>query len=285
MKATIFKITAIMLLLAVAITGCDRSPVEIPECECDIIIECYADDDAYKAVDSEINIGLAERFDVYPRTFQMGFSTRKIFPCFNYWIDLSWQKSSNTIDVVFNSVGRYDICFTALGPATAGIDFGALSIGTYQLNFRNGQIRCSGKLIVSADSYTIIFPENSAFNIRLSSLNKIPKQTIWGLVGYHKEETRPLVDSFFTALMELGATKRSFTPGYYTAFTIDENGNIIPPTMHGFWFAEPFIFHYAGDTADLDDFLKQWAYKYRAYTSITINTYRGERFMSWMYWR
>jgi len=279
MKATIFKITAIMLLLAVAITGCDRNPVEIPECECDIIIECYADDDAYKAVDSEINIILVERIGVYPRTMQMGFSTTRMYPSTGYRIDLSWQKSSNTIDIIFKSVTNpAGAGFAVMTPALATIDFGTLSNGTYQLNFRNGEIRCSGKLIVSANSYTIIFPENSAFNIRNSPLNKIPEGTIWGLVGYHREEGLPLIQSFFTALMEFGATKRAFTPGYYTGFRINENGDIIPPPNH-IWTPQSFIFHFAGDTSDLDEFLKQWIHKYGEYMWVTINTYRGEQFL------
>ena len=237
----------------------------------------------YKPIDSEINIRMVERFDNYPRTLQMRFGTTRIYPCVNFPIILSWQKSSNVIDVVFEYVMVTDLCLTALGPATAIIDFGTLSNGTYQLNFQNGEIRYSGELIVSSDSYTINFPANSAFNFRNSPLNKIPEHTIWGLVGYHREETAPLVQLFFAALMELGAEEKSFTPGYYTAFEIDNSGDIIRPNNHGFWFAQPFIFYFSGDSSDLDEFLRQWSYKYSEYMHVWIRTDKGEEFLSWMH--
>jgi hypothetical protein len=266
MNTNILKITAIMLLLAVTIIGCDNKNIE-----------------THQGVDSEINIRMVERFDKYPRTLQMDFWTTKIYPCFNFPIILSWQKSSNVIDITFKEVIDPGICLTALGPARAVIDLGVLSNGTYQLNFQNGKIKHSGELIVSSDSYTISFPANSAFNFTNSPLNKIPEHTIWGLVGYHTEKTLPLVQKFFTALMELGATEKSFTPGYYTAFEIDDNGDIAYWSSHGHWFAQPFIFYYAGDSSDLDEFLRQWTYKYREYMSIRIFTDSGEQFLSWMY--
>jgi len=235
------------------------------------------------AIDTEINIRMVEVFDKSPRTLQMSFSTKKIYPCCNYPIDLSWQKTSNSIEISFKSVIETDFCLTALGPATANIDLGTLSNGTYQLILQNGEVRYSGKLVVTSENYTVNFIANPAFNFTNSLLNKIPEHTIWGLVGYHKEETLPLVQSFFTALMELGATKKSFTPGYYTAFEIDKNGEIVLTGNHGYWFAEAFIFHYSGNSSDLDEFLRQWSYKYNKLMSIRIITDKGEQFLSWMY--
>ena len=264
-KFTIFKSTAMVLLLAVAIIGCDKST------------------EVYRGVDSEINIRMVERFDNYPRTLELHFVTTKIYPCLGYSIKLSWQQSSNAIDITFKEiVAPVGGCFTTLAPAMAIIDFGVLSNGTYQLNLQNGQVRYSGELIVSSDSYAINFPANSAFNFTNSPLNKIPKHTIWGAVDYHKEEGLPLIQSFFTALMDLGATQKSFTPGYYTAFTIDENGDIVPPSNQ-IWSGQLFIFHFAGDTADLDEFLRQWSYKHSEYMHVWIRTDKGEEFLSWMY--
>ncbi|MDR0231020.1 MAG: hypothetical protein LBI82_02755 [Dysgonamonadaceae bacterium] len=245
-------------------------------------IYCYNDNAV--AIDTEINIRMVEVFDKSSRTLQMYFSTTKIYPCCNYPIALSWQKTSNSIEISFKSVIKTDLCLTAPGPATATIDLGALSNGTYQLNLQNEEVRYSGELVVTSENYSVNFVANPAFNFTNSRLNKIPEHTIWGLVGYHKEETLPLVQSFFTALMELGATKKSFTPGYYTGFEIDKNGDIAyPGALWGYWFDQPFIFHYSGNTSDLDEFLKQWSFEHSERMNVTINTDKGERFLSWMY--
>ena len=259
MNANILRITAIVLL-AVATIGC-RKTIEMD-------------------IDSEINIRMVE---LPSRRLQMYFSTTEIYPCMNYPIDLSCHKTSNSIEISFERVIETELCLTALGPATATIDLETLSNGTYQLNFQNGQVRCSGELVVSSDNYTVNFVANPAFNITNSPLNKVPEHTIWGLVGYHKEETSLLVQSFFIALMELGATKKTFTPGYYTAFSIDQDGDIAAVDNHGYWFAQPFIYHYSGDPSDLDEFLKQWSYEHSERMSISINTDKGEQFLSWMY--
>lgn len=263
MNTNTLKITAIVLLVVTTI-GCEKNGT-------------------HKGIDSEINIRMVEIFDKSPRTLQMYFSTTKIYPCCNYPIDLSWKNTSNTINISFKGVIETNLCLTALGPATATIDLGALNNGTYQLNFQNGEVRYSGQLVVSSDNYTVNLSTNPAVNVTNSPLRKIPEHTIWGLVGYHKEETLPLVQSFFTALMELGATKKSFNPGYYTEFEIDKNGEIALMGNHGYWFAQAFIFHYSGNISDLDELLKQWSFEYNERMSISINTDNGERFLSWMY--
>ena len=263
MNTNILKITT-MVLLALTTIGCEQNEMQ-------------------EAIDSEINIRMVEVFDKSPRTLQMDFSTTEIYPCYNYPIDLSWEKSSNNIDILFKGVIKTDICLATFGPATATIDFGSLNNGKYQLNFQKGEVKYSGQLVVSSENYTVSLSANPVVNFANSPLNKTPEHTIWGLVGYHKKETLPLVQSFFTALTELGATKKSFTPGYYTEFEIDKNGEIALINNHGYWFAQAFIFHYSGNTSDLDEFLKQWSLEHNERMSIRINTYNGERFLSWMY--
>ena len=256
-KFTIFKSAAMVLLLAVAIIGCDKST------------------EVYRGVDSAINIQMIQRFDNSQPTLELLFETTTVFPYANYRIDLSWQKSSNIIDIVFKGVVAMPFPVSNPRTAIATIDFGTLSNGTYQLNFRKEGVKYSGELIVSYDNYTINFPANPTLNFINSPLNKIPKNTIWGFVGYFREETLPLVQSFFTALMELGATKRTFTPGYYTGgFKINKNGDFVFWGRTGFCFVEPFIFHFAGDITDLDELFRQWHYKYGEHLNIIIYIFK-----------
>jgi hypothetical protein len=235
--------------------------------------------------DAGINIRMVEIFDKSPRTFQFHCSTKKIYPCCNYPIVVERQQSSNSIDISFKGIIESDLCLTALGPATAIIDLGALSDGIYNLNLYYGKVKRTGNLVVSSDSYKINFHDNSVFSFTHKELNRIPEHTIWGTVGYHKQETSSLVQSFITELMELGAEKKSYRGGHYGGFEIGKNGDIVQPGEEsGYYFARSFIFRYSGDIAAVDQLVGQYARDYGTeYLYISVYTDEGEKFLSWMY--
>ena len=235
------------------------------------------------SVDSKINIRMVEIFDKSPRTLQLHCSTTKMYSSGSNPIYMVSQQSSNNIDISFKGV--LPIGMTAdIGPAKATINLGALNTGTYNLNLYNGDIKHTGELVVSSDSYKINFPENSDFHFTNTPLNKIPKNTIWGLIGYHKQETSPLVQSFLAELTKLGAEKKLYTQGYYNSFEIDKDGDIVTPNNHGYWFAKPFIFNYPGNIANVEQLVKQYAYDYGTeYLYIRVYTDKGEQILSWMY--
>ena len=245
-----------------------------------------SDNESDVNVDSKINIRLVEIYDKSPRTLQLRFATEKMYPCANYPIIVSSQQLSNNIDISFKGVvNNIGICLTAIGPATATINLGALSNGTYNLNFYNGNVKHTGKLIISSDSYAINFANNELFNFTNAPLNRIPEHTIWGTIGYHKQETSSLVQSFIDALINLGAEKKAYNPGYYNEYVIDTNGDIVQPGENsGYWFARSFIFHFSKDIANVEQLVKQYARDYgNDYMYISVYTDKGEQFLSWMY--
>jgi hypothetical protein len=249
-------------------------------------IETGSDACVNVSVDSKISIRMVEISDISPRTLQFYCSTAMVYPCVNYPIYAVHQQSSNSIDISFKGViENIGICLTAIGPATTVIDLGTLSNGTYILNLHNGDVTHTGELIVSSDSYKINFADNSDFHFTNTPLNKMPEQIIWGTVGYHKQETLPLVQSFLTGLMDLGAEKRPYNPGYYREFEIDGNGDIVQPGEgSGYYFAQSFIFNYSGDIMDIEQLVKQYARDYgNDYMYISVYTDKGEKFLSWMY--
>jgi hypothetical protein len=274
MNTNVFKITTIALTLAIATIGCDKATETNGE------------------IDSEINITMMEHSS---GTLQLYFSTTKIYPCCNYPIDLSWKKSSNTIDISFKGVIETDFCLTALGPATATIDLGTLSNGTYQLSFFNGSVKHSGELIVSSDSYKINFVNNSNFHFTNMPLNKIPENSIWLAISYSQEE---VLSSFLENLINLGATKKQYPRGFYSfdvplyqwfycGFMIDENDIItyypditnLEGVMWGGMVKQSFTFQYLGDNTSIEQLVKQ----YKEQMEIRIYTDKGEQFLSWMY--
>ena len=272
MNTSTFKITAIALL-AFTTFGCDKAKM-------------------YKGIDSEINITMMEHLS---GTLQLYFSTTKIYPCMNYPIDLSWQKTSNRIEISFKRVIETDFCLTALGPATATIDLGVLSDGTYQLNLQNGEVKYSGELVVSSDNYTVNFVNSSDFRFKNMPLNKIPENSLWLAISYSNEGT---LSSFLEILMDLGATKKQYSRGFYSfdvplytwfycGFMIDENGIItyypdftnLDGVMWGGMVKKSFAFQYLGDNTSIEQLVKQ----YKEQMEIRVYTDKGEQFLSWMY--
>lgn len=248
------------------------------------IVSCIKEESKYEnllPIDSGVNIRLIETFNTSPRTLHLYCSTEKIYGCYNFPIIAESRQSSNAIDISFQGIIQSDFCQTALGPATTTVDLGALNVGTYTLRLSVGKVTHTGKLIVSDDSYKVDFDDNSAFAFSNPRLNRIPEQTIWGLIGYHEAETTSRVDSFLNTLVALGAKKRSYAPGDYYEFWIDEDGDITdyPGALWGYRFDRPFVFHYSGDPAAIESLIKQ----YKDDMSIRVHTDKGGRFLSWMY--
>ena len=246
MKTKVLNFTAFMLILVVYSTSCSKQG-----------------QGNISPIDSAINIRMVETFDKSPRTVQLYCSTTKIYPCCNYSINVEHRQSSNVIDISFKNVIEHDFCLTALGPASAVIDLGALSNGTYRLNLNIGSVRRTGELVVTSDSYKVNIANNKAFRFTNTPLNRIPEYTIWGTIGYHKQETSSLVQSFIADLIGLGATKKSYNSGFYGEFDIDKNGDIVQPGSNsGYWFAQSFIFHFSGNIDNVEQLIKQYARDY-----------------------
>ena len=268
MKTKVLKFAAFILILAGSFFSCNKQG-----------------QGSISSIDSVINIRMVETFNISPRTVQFYCSTSKTYPCCNYSINVEHQRLSNVIDISFKNIIEHDICLTALGTATAVIDLGALSNGTYRLNFHNGNVRHIGELIVTSERYKINISDNPAFRFTNTPLNRIPAQTIWGTIGYHKQETSSLVQSFIAELIGLGATKKFYNSGVYDGFDIDKKGDIVQPGKDsGYWFAQSFIFHYSGNIDNVEQLVKQYAHDYGVeYMYISVYSDKGENFLSWMY--
>lgn len=254
------------------------------------VVFSSCDKDSGTNVDSEINIKMVESLDIFPRTLLLHCSTTKIYPCLDYSIYVTCQQSSKNIDISFKGVSEPPgICRTQPWPATTVIDLGTLSNGTYLINIDNGDVKVKGNLIVSSDSYTVNVVNKSSLSFINTPLNKIPEHTIWGIIGYHEQGTSSLVQSFLTACKNLGATKGTYTPGYYNdraghAFEIDKNGDInYPDAALGYRFVQLFIFHYSENITDIEQLVRKYARDYGEHISITVNTDKGEEFLSFWY--
>lgn len=131
-------------------------------------------EEGVKAVDSKIYIRPVEIFDHSPRTIQFHCATEKIYPCCNYPIITAKRQSTNSIDISFKGVDETEFCFTATGPATTVVDLGPLAEGSYTLNLYNGDVLCTGRLVVTAGGYFVEIADNDTFDFPDKQLSRMP---------------------------------------------------------------------------------------------------------------
>jgi hypothetical protein len=240
--------------------------------------------DSNNEIHAEITVRMIETLSASQRELQFFCSTVKIYPCCNYLINYKYEKLSNNLIVDFQGINETDICFTALGPATAIINLSTLENGIYNLIIDN-DTKNTGQLTVSSDSYEIIFPNSHKFTFINSPLNRIPENTIWGTIGYHKQETDLLVQSFIDSLQILGAKAQPYKSGDYGEFQVNSDGQIVQPgNDSGYYFAKSFIFNYEDDISLIEQLIQNYAINYgEEYLYIGLYTDTGEKFLSWIY--
>ncbi len=236
------------------------------------------------SVDSEISLLMSEDFKASPRTFHLRCATAKQYSSGSNPIVTTHQITSSSIDISFKGVA--EIGMTAdIGPANGYINLGTLKNGKYRLNLFNGNSKRSGDLVITSDHYQIAFPQNPEFRFIYTQLNRLPEFTIWGTIGYHQQGTSVIVQSFLDQLVSAGAKNKSFISGYYGEFIIDGKGAIVQPGKDsGYYFAQNFIYQYAGHFDTIEQLVKKFARDYgNNYLYISIYSDKGDQALSWMY--
>ncbi len=247
-----------------------------------LLCGCRKDYYSVDKIDSNIRIKMWETLDSTKRTLPFYCSTEKVYGCSNYGISTTFSKFYNNIEIDFNEVLIYDWCLTSLGPATTIIDHGTLSNGTYNLNINVDRHKSEGRLMVKSDYYAIELDKQKQLIIINTTLHRIPANTIWGTVGYHRSSTATLVQTFIDSLQFLGATAQTYQSGDYGYFEIDSSGQIITPQNHGYHFIRPFIFNYDSNTSSLKKIVKNYGANNGDSLIINLYTTKGELFRSWI---
>lgn len=88
--------------------------------------------------------------------------TEDIFGCVNFTIDEKVSVGAGLIDIRHMGIFIPDVCFTALGPATASEGF-ELPIGTYTLRFRNGSQVDEYEMIADGKTVTMSAPYSGSY--------------------------------------------------------------------------------------------------------------------------
>jgi hypothetical protein len=232
-------------------------------------------------IEDSLKIRMAEEVDSLKRTLKLTCFTKKQFECSNFYITNTIKITGNVISIHFNEIQSPDICLTAIGPASAVLNFENILNGKYVLEIYINNSKIESQLDVSAASYKITAPTQSSVEFINPVLNRVPTNTIWGKVHYHANSTGILVQKFIDSLQILGATPTTYLPGNYLDFQIDSSGQIKQIQEAGYHFTRHYIFQYNNSSAALKKLVRNFGVTYPDSVSITLNTVKGETFYSW----
>lgn len=245
--------------------------------------DTVSDNTEYTAIDSRVNIKLAEELSPGKRTLFLYCNTERIYGCMNYGIDYYVIRGTNSFNVKFRNIVISQICLTALGPASCQIKLGELSAGTYNLNLEvNGKTE-QAILTITSGSYKITHTPGFDFKFDNTELKRVPDNLIWGSVGYINDSLTNAVNTFIDSLQLLGASPVTLTAGDYGFFKIDASGNMIPPENHGYPFIKMFLYDYQNDLEDVKQLIKRTQQQYVNQIYISCNTWQGDVCYGWVF--
>ncbi|NDV80398.1 hypothetical protein [Bacteroides sp. 51] len=247
-------------------------------------VACSNDDDS-ASIDSDIQILVKEIMGTETNTFSLFCRTENIYPCVNYPILTTLDFKSNSLNINFTGVPEeIGICFTATGPATTEINLSALENGSYEIMLNNGSLNNSGTLTITDTKVELNVKTPKGIRITNPTLQRVPANTYWGLIGYSSKDKISKVNEFLSKLEQAGALFNKQTPGDYNHYEIDQNGEIkndYGSNLSGYHFHNWFIFQYSGDEEALKETIKTLFSSNKDDLHIRLNTYKGEYIYNW----
>ena len=239
-------------------------------------------------INGDILIGLTEKLPERSLTFAC--RTQQTYPCFNYILDCSLAQRQHSIRLDFNRVIAPSVCLTAIGPARAQFDLGALAPGSTSLALRTPLGDVNGLIEVSEGSYRALVPEGAA-RFDDPTLQRIPEGTVWGFFGYAGPEMEPVARAVIDEMASLGAMPRTLAEGRYSVslpgyngdtFQADVSGAIHYDDNTGYYHVLPFALSFGGDTEALRDLVARTGREHGDLLHLRIYTWRGDAFFSWV---
>lgn len=245
------------------------------------INSCKKTEEVRPDFDQNVKIVMAEKIDSVKRVLSLMCYTENMFPCSNYAISTTHVLTTDKITINFLKVDTFTFCTTAIGPASAVINFTGLPNKTYAIELNFGTTTITGQLVVTANSFVATLPAQTKVQFLNPDLKRIQDNTIYGKVGYHTASSLSLAQTFIDTLQLYGATPVVYPPGDYREFQIDANGQIIP-MQDGYYFRLNYIFKYSNSSGKLKDLVKRFGTNYPNLLSVSLNTTKGETFYGWV---
>lgn len=249
-----------------------------------VIMACdnVYDDLKNNPIDSKIFIETREVLGLESRSLTFYCRTEKSYPCINYPLAFSLNKTGDRYEMTFTDVIETDMCFTAIGPATANVDLNTVSNGVYNFDINNVNLRNKGTLEISDSEINLHFSKQNGIEIIRAKTFRVPNNTFWGTIGYHTANSEKLVAEFLQKLKDEGALFSKQKPGHYFYYEINNKGEIISNKENsGYHYVSAFVFQFNGNESYFKEKVKRIANSYFDDLYIYINSSKGETINNW----
>lgn len=237
--------------------------------------------DGNTAIRSNLVIRLIEQLENGTRKLYLSGSTKTIYPCANYSIKTAFVTSKGGFKINYKEIIAPTICLTSFGAASSGIELGTLSNGNYDLQLNGPNWVNKGTLKVTTTEFELIFSDIKGIEIPTRILKRVPPNTYWGTIGYHKINSLAKVDSLVDKMKQNGAIFQKQAPGDYRYYQIDSNGNIMDPELSGYYFVRSIIFQLDGNEDRIRGLIRTDGIAEKDNLSISIYNDKGERIDNW----
>lgn len=233
-------------------------------------------------IDSKIFIETREVLGSNSRSLTFYCRTEKSYPCINYPLAFSLNKTIGRYEMTFTDVIETDMCFTAIGPATATVNLTTVPNGVYNFEINNVNLRNKGTLEISDSEINLHFSKQNGIEIVREKTLRVPDKTFWGTIGYHTANSERLVAEFLQKLKDEGALFSKQKPGHYFYFEIDNKGEIISNKENsGYHYVSAFVFQFNGNESDFKEKVKKIASSYFDDLYIYVHSSKGETINNW----
>ena len=220
--------------------------------------------------------------EIYERNKQsspvltLDFKTKKIYPCYNYYINFNDSFEDEVLTVEFKSIGMPGICLTAFGPARGQLK---LPISTRQLKLVRGNTTDLYEVHITPGSVEFEIIDSSFSNLTFNKSFRLPENSFAVVCGTNLEDTE-LCDSFLNSLSQITSLRE---------FSFEGDGWIpYPESSSGHWNNTPskyFLYESDADFIQAGELLEEFTGEYiepNQGNSIAIYSWDNRKFYSWM---
>ena len=253
-----------LLILAsfLVLISCEKDKLEVDQTMLETEIDFFA---------KEIYESSEQSFPV----LMLDFKTTKIYPCYNYFINFTHSFENEILTVEFRSIGKPDLCLTALGPARTLLK---LPLTTKRLKLVRGNTTDLYEVNITPESVGFEIIHSSFSNLIFDKSFRVPENSFAVVCGTNLEDTE-LCTNFLNSLMEITTLRE---------FSFEGEGRIpYPDSSSGYWNNTPtkyFLYDNDSDFIQAGEILEEFTIEHiepNQGNSISILNWDNRKFSSW----
>jgi len=254
----------VLLIFAALINGCKQDGI---------------DQKLFINVEDDFYIDMFEDISNGENHFSFNIQSINEHECLNTIIDydLQYDGIGNLIVLSINDIISPESCNVGIAPAFVSIPIEGIQKREYsiEINLKDVIIN-NGFLHVTDNDFYLEMSTEDGFEVVNKQLNKIPKKTIWGYVGYELESDKVAAEDFIKNVEQNASNinnSEDYTSGYYGYFTVLEDYSITLSDEVSNEFHNTFIFQYDEDPLFLTQLMESTC---ELNSGLKIHLFNGE---------